>query len=60
MLYNYKSKIKPYEDINIFTRDKIIHKFNIDYIDILCYYLFYNYNNIFNIFTNYYIVFIKN
>ena len=60
MLHNYKSKIPLNEDINIFTKEILFCKFNVDTIVIPGYYLFSNYTHIFNIFTNYYDIFIKN
>ena len=59
MLHNYKSKIPQKENINIFTKEILFCKFNIDTIEIPGYYLFCNYTHIFNIFTNYYEIFIK-
>ena len=61
MLHNYKSKPPPYKDININTEEILYTKFEITNTDIVMYgyYLFCNYDIIFNIFVNYYNAFIK-
>ncbi len=61
MLHNYKSKPPPYKNININTEEILYSKFEITNTDTLMYgyYLFCNYDIIFNIFANHYDTFIK-
>ncbi len=56
--------IKPpaplFSNINILTEEILQTVFNIDDIEIPCYYLFSNYTHVFNIFTTYYKLFLNN